>query len=193
MDNFDLDLRLSLAEKEAEIIKIKIQIAQSDRISTEENSSAESLPVPVAPQPVPVESPPPQPPQSTEEPNMPTNQGKAKRVWNPSHDEMLCGCRRNTCDHAAYYGQCQKIALQKGGYCKNHIKEYNSKGWFRLGDVRTFGVGTFNSTKYFKSDKDAIWLPNVCHKMMADRVSDVDVEYTDGRPAEIIAKFPIRF
>lgn len=116
-----------------------------------------------------------------------------QRVWNSEYNPELCGCRLNTCDKDNYYGQCQKPAEDEGGYCKTHTRQYIKKGWFRFGDVRTFGVGTFNDELYWKSAADQKFLNNVAIKMCQTCFSDTPVPYTDNRPDDIKKCFPIVF
>ena len=85
---------------------------------------------------------------------------KPKKVWRSDYDPVFCACRLNTATESNYYGQCERKATEEGGYCSAHTKEYNSKGWFRLGDVRCFGVGAYNNVRYYNSDADKNFLEN---------------------------------
>ena len=102
-------------------------------------------------------------------------------VWNSTYNPMLCGVRggHNMYDESNYYGQCRK-----------HINAYKKKGWWTHGDVRCFGVGAFPGIN-IEAQGRARWLERTAHKMTKDSISEVAVELTDGRPAEIIAKYPM--
>ena len=113
-------------------------------------------------------------------------------VWNSTYNPTLCGVRGapNMYDNLNYYGQCPCKAVSTGGYCRKHINTYKKKGWWTHGDVRCFGVGAFPGIN-IEAQGRARWLERTAHKMTKDSISEVAVELTDGRPAEIIAKYPM--